>query len=51
MDEEIPGNVPGLKKSVFPLWWTRENAHKMLALRTLRSNNQWEVYWDELHDV
>lgn len=26
-------------------WWTAENAHNMLALRTLRANNnQWELF-------
>lgn len=27
-------------------WWTGENAHNMLALRTLRANNDWEAYWE-----
>lgn len=27
-------------------WWTGENAHNMLALRTLRANNAWESYWE-----
>jgi Uncharacterised protein family (UPF0236) len=26
-------------------WWKIENANKMLALRVLRSNGQWEDYW------
>ncbi len=26
-------------------WWTDKNAHNMLALRTLRANNDWESYW------
>lgn len=30
-------------------WWAHENAHNMLALRTLRANNQWESYWDGLN--
>jgi len=30
-------------------WWTPENAHNMLALRSLRANNQWESYWDSLN--
>lgn len=32
-------------------WWAPENAHNMLALRTLRANtnNQWESYWDGLN--
>lgn len=28
-------------------WWTDQNAHNMLALRTLRANNAWESYWGE----
>ena len=27
-------------------WWAPDNAHNMLALRTLRANNQWGSYWD-----
>jgi hypothetical protein len=27
-------------------WWTADNAHNMLALRTLRANNEWESYWE-----
>jgi len=30
-------------------WWTDTNAHNMLALRTLRANNNWESYWDSLN--
>lgn len=26
-------------------WWTQANATKMLALRTIRANEQWETYW------
>lgn len=26
-------------------WWTVENAHAMLQLRTLRGNGQWDAYW------
>ncbi len=26
-------------------WWKIENASKMLALRVLRSNGEWEDYW------
>ena len=27
-------------------WWKVENADKMLALRTLRANGNWEKYWE-----
>ena len=27
-------------------WWKIENADKMLALRALRVNGNWESYWD-----
>ena len=29
-------------------WWKRENAEKMLALRTLRENDQWDSYWENM---
>jgi hypothetical protein len=29
-------------------WWLPENAGYMLALRVLRANNDWNLYWDEL---
>jgi hypothetical protein len=29
-------------------WWKVENAANMLALRVLRANNGWDLYWDEL---
>jgi len=28
-------------------WWKPDNAHAMLALRTLRANGQWNAYWDD----
>jgi hypothetical protein len=28
-------------------WWREETAESMLALRTLRANDQWETYWSE----
>ncbi|MBU0500997.1 MAG: hypothetical protein KJ558_06710 [Gammaproteobacteria bacterium] len=27
-------------------WWKIENADKMLALRTLRANENWDAHWD-----
>jgi hypothetical protein len=29
-------------------WWKKENAQKMLALRTLRANGDWDRYWSDL---
>ena len=26
-------------------WWKEENANNMLALRTVRANEDWEDYW------
>ena len=26
-------------------WWKQDNAEKMLALRVVRANNDWEAYW------
>ena len=26
-------------------WWKEDNAEKMLALRVVRANNDWEAYW------
>ena len=28
-------------------WWKIENADKMLALRVVRANGDWEKYWSE----
>ena len=28
-------------------WWKEETAESMLALRTLRANDEWESYWRE----
>lgn len=30
-------------------WWTPQNAHNMLALRSLRANNRWDSYWDNMN--
>lgn len=30
-------------------WWKVNNAAKMLALKTLRANNEWEDYWKSRH--
>ena len=32
-------------------WWKEENAEKMLALRTLRANDEWQSYWDDLRQA
>jgi hypothetical protein len=29
-------------------WWKEENAAKMLALRAVRANNEWDSYWQNL---
>ncbi len=29
-------------------WWKIENADKMLALRTVRANGDWDSYWDSV---
>ena len=29
-------------------WWVAANADNMLGLRTLRANNDWQQYWDQL---
>ena len=29
-------------------WWKPQNAENMLALRVLRANNDWNLYWDKL---
>lgn len=28
-------------------WWKEENAEKMLALRVVRANGEWQSYWNE----
>lgn len=30
-------------------WWTPQNAHNMLALRSLRANNRWDSYWENMN--
>lgn len=32
-------------------WWKMENAEKMLALRAVRANGQWQSYWDNLRQA
>jgi hypothetical protein len=32
-------------------WWKEENAEKMLALRVLRANDEWQSYWDEVRQA
>lgn len=32
-------------------WWKIENAEKMLALRVVRANGQWQSYWDKLRQA
>lgn len=32
-------------------WWTAENAHAMLQLRTLRGNGQWDAYWETYREA
>jgi hypothetical protein len=32
-------------------WWKIENAEKMLALRVVRANGQWQSYWDNLRQA
>jgi len=30
-------------------WWKEDNAAKLLALRVVRANHQWETYWQKPH--
>ncbi len=30
-------------------WWKIKNAKKMLALRVLRANGDWDKYWNNMH--
>lgn len=32
-------------------WWKEENAEKMLALRVVRANNEWQSYWHEVRQA
>ena len=32
-------------------WWQEENAEKMLALRVVRANNDWQSYWAEVRQA
>ena len=30
-------------------WWKMENLKKVIALRALRANGDWEEYWTNVH--
>ena len=32
-------------------WWKEENAEKMLALRVVRANDEWQSYWEEVRQA
>jgi hypothetical protein len=32
-------------------WWKEENAEKMLALRVVRANDEWQSYWDDMRQA
>ena len=32
-------------------WWKEENAEKMLALRIVRANDEWQSYWNEIRQA
>jgi hypothetical protein len=32
-------------------WWKEESAEKMLALRVLRANDEWQTYWEEVRQA
>lgn len=32
-------------------WWKEENAEKMLALRVVRANDEWQSYWGEVRQA
>ena len=32
-------------------WWKEENAEKMLALRVVRANDEWQSYWNEVRQA
>jgi hypothetical protein len=32
-------------------WWEEGNAEKMLALRVVRANDEWQSYWDEVRQA
>lgn len=32
-------------------WWKEENAEKMLALRVVRANGEWQSYWDKVRQA
>ena len=32
-------------------WWKIENAEKMLALRVVRANGEWQSYWGNLRQA
>lgn len=38
-------NVVQARLKISGAWWLMENAEKMLALRVLRANGEWQSYW------
>jgi hypothetical protein len=32
-------------------WWREENADKMLALRVVRANGEWQSYWEQVRQA
>jgi hypothetical protein len=32
-------------------WWKEENAEKMLVLRVVRANDEWQSYWDDVRQA
>jgi len=43
-------NVIQARLKISGAWWIKENANVMLALRTLRANEDWEEYWNHNQD-
>jgi hypothetical protein len=46
--ESAHGYVIQERLKITGAWWKVDNAQKMLALRTLRANSNWDLYWESL---
>jgi hypothetical protein len=61
IEEELPigsGEVEGGHRWIIQkrlklsgAWWKEANAEKMLALRVVRANDEWQSYWDDVRQA
>ncbi|PYT73233.1 MAG: ISKra4 family transposase, partial [Acidobacteria bacterium] len=47
--ESAHGYVFQKRLKISGAWWKMENLKKVIALRVLRANGDWEEYWTNVH--